>query len=134
MKHSQFSILVANSGISGESDPARRNSLENGIGESGRSGQAGQAVSEQGHNAKIRVIRRSSRRKNKPRQANKEDNEILEDSGEDDRPQAHNAGGPSKLVLSANLWWKIIEILDGPRRYSLPPPDTHLACKEANHK
>ena len=104
MRHSQFSILVANSGISGESDPARRNSLENGIGESGRSGQAGQAVSEQGHNAKIRVIRRSSRWKNKPRQANKEDNEILEDSGEDDRPQAYNAGGPSKLVLSANLW------------------------------
>ena len=34
---------------------------------------------------KIRVIRRSSRWKNKPRQANKEDNEILEDSGEDER-------------------------------------------------
>ena len=88
---------MANSGISGESDPARRNSLENGFGESG-SGQSGQAAPEQGHNAKIRVIRRSSRWKNKPRQANKEDNEIQEDSGEDDRPPASDAGGPSKLV------------------------------------
>ena len=86
---------VANSGLSGENDPARRNSVENGIGESTRSGHAAQ---EQGHNAKIRVIRRSSRWKNKPRQANKEDNEILEDSGEDERPQASEVGGPSKLL------------------------------------
>ena len=90
-----FTILVANSGLSGENDPARRNSVENGIGESPRSRPT---APEQGNNSKIRVIRRSSRWKNKPRQANKEDNEILEDSGEEERAQASEAGGPSKLL------------------------------------
>ena len=89
---SDIDILVANSGLSGESDPARRNSVENGTGESPSSGHGGPGEH------KIRVIRRSSRWKNKPRQANKEDNEILEDSGEDERPQARAAGGPSKLL------------------------------------
>ena len=56
--------------------------MENGVGECPGPGAAQQ---DQGSNAKIRVIRRSSRWKNKPRQANKEDNEILEDSGEDER-------------------------------------------------
>jgi len=63
--------IVANAGLSGDAETNRRTSVENG------DSFPGKVCDSSG--SRIRVIRRSSRWKNKPRQANKGENELIED-------------------------------------------------------
>ena len=94
--------LVANAGLAGESETAgRRQSCEAAAGgtSAGDPGVgAAAAAGEKEGGARIRVIRRSSRWKNKHRQANKEDNEVLVDSSED----KENSGASGMVLLHYN--------------------------------
>ena len=74
------------------------------------------AAGEKEGGARIRVIRRSSRWKNKHRQANKEDNEVLVDSSED-----KENSGASGMVCTMHYCTTIhsVKVLASPYTWDL---------------